>query len=82
MVTSRDGLPHGRRSTFFTGLRGMVTRSVRSPLAEIAVSRPAGMESNQPSFTTRRPRGPVKDSSRGLAPSQSAVPSMTRIMRP
>src|SRR6185437_8223155 len=22
MVTSRDGLPHGRRSTFFTGLQG------------------------------------------------------------
>ena len=61
---------------------GMVTRSVRSPLTVIAVSRPPGMVSNQPIFTTRLSGGLPIDSRLGLLESHSAVPSMTRMMRP
>jgi len=61
---------------------GIVTRSVRSPLADIAMSRPAGMVLNQPIFTTRLPVGLPTDSRRGLLASQSAVPRRTLTMRP
>src|SRR5580692_3592948 len=60
--------------------RGMVTRSVRWPLAKIAVSSPAGMLANQPTRTTRWP-GPPTRTRLGLLASQSAVPSMTRATR-
>lgn len=62
--------------------RERVTRSVRWPRAERAVSRPSGMVSNQPSRTARLPAGPSTRSRRGLLPSHPAVPSMTRAIRP
>ena len=48
--------------------------SQAGPLTEIAVIRPAGMEANHPSRTTRPPT-PIR---RGLLASQPAIPSMTR----
>src|ERR1700722_10335321 len=61
--------------------RGSVTRSVRWPLAKIAVSSPAGMLGNQPSRMTRPPAGSPTRTRRGLLASPSAVPSMTPATR-
>jgi len=57
-VVGLGGLFHRRSGIMFAGMGGTVSRSVRWPLVQVAVSRPAGIVANQPSRTTRLPAGP------------------------